>query len=70
MFIHPNIAKEILKTLIDAETGGKPLTLKEALEKWGNGSTWEDLVDSGYIQRFPEAVTVTLRGLDWYNGSE
>jgi len=70
MFLHPKIAKEILKTLIDAENNKKPLTLKEAFQRWGSGSTWEDLVDSGYIQRFPEAVTVTLRGLNWYNGSE
>jgi len=68
MFLFPNLAKGILATLISAEEQGSPLTLDEAHRRWGQRSTWEDLVDSGYVQRLPEAVTVTERGRQWYNG--
>ena len=63
--IFPEIAKEILQELKNAESQGNPITLKEALENWGNGSTWKDIVDRGYISRLPKAVTVTSSGLKW-----
>lgn len=62
----PHIARDILTTLILAEDAGKPLTLAEAQEKWKQGSTWEDLVDSDFISLMPDAVTVTERGKAWY----
>lgn len=58
----PDIAKGILRELLGAEEARKPITLAAALKKWGNGSTWEDLVDGGYVYRTPEAVTVTPIG--------
>ncbi len=67
MFLFPEIAKDILRELILAEEQKSPLTLEEANRRWGKGSTWEDLVDTGYIRRLPEAVTVTEQGRQWYN---
>lgn len=61
----PEIAKNILSTLIKEEKGGKPLTLNQALERWGNGSAWEDLVDCGYVSRTTGAVTVSDQGRKW-----
>ncbi|MFC1609026.1 hypothetical protein ACFL2R_02055 [Patescibacteria group bacterium] len=60
-----DIGKGILITLIAAEKGGNPIKLDDALNRWGSGSTWEGLVDNGYVQRYPEAVTATDRGKEW-----
>jgi hypothetical protein len=65
MFLFPEIAKTILSKLDTAQKAGKPITLAAAMAKWGNGSTWEDLVDQGFVCRLPEAVTVTQSGLKW-----
>lgn len=67
MFIHPGIAQDILRQLIEAQDAGKPITLARANENWGRGSTWEDLVDGRFIERWPDrGVLVTKRGRDWY----
>lgn len=66
MFLHPDIAKKILAELIEAEENGRPLTLDQALEKWGKGSTWEDLVDERFVLRYPDKVTVTDQGRQWF----
>ena len=59
----PVIAREILATLMRAEANGKPISLQSTLDMWGRGSTWEDLVDGGYVHRSVETgVTVTDRG--------
>ena len=63
--LFPNIAADILETLMEAEEKKKPITLAEALRRWGQASTWEDLVDGGYIYRRQEAVTVTEYGKKW-----
>lgn len=63
--LFPKSAIDCLVTLIAAQEAGSPMSLKEAIDLWGRGSTWEDLVDSGFISRMPEAVTVTERGQAW-----
>ena len=63
--LHPDLAKKILNTLLEAEEKENPLTLEEALARWGQGSTWESLVDGGHVERLPEAVTVTGTGKQW-----
>ena len=50
----PVIAREILATLMRAEANGKPISLQSTLDMWGRGSTWEDLVDGGYVHRSVE----------------
>ena len=66
MFIFPQHAKDILGELIEAENQHVKMSLAEAMEKWGKGSTWEDLVDSGYISRMPDSVTATPDGKKWH----
>jgi hypothetical protein len=66
--LFPNYARNILGKLIKAETNGSPISLQSALTEWGNGSTWEDLVDGGYVLRSREmGVTVTILGREYYN---
>ncbi|MBL7045346.1 MAG: hypothetical protein ISR98_01990 [Parcubacteria group bacterium] len=70
MFINPKIAESILKALKNAEEDSNPITLADALNRWGSGSTWEDLVDGFYIERYPKAVTLTKKGLEWLEENE
>ena len=63
--LYPYLTKRIFTTLLAAEKNKKPIPLDEARKLWGKGSTWDDLVAGGYIQRTPEAVTVTKRGKGW-----
>ena len=60
-----HVKKNILILLITAEKSGKPIALQKALAIWGDGSAWESLVDSGYIYRHRDAVTVTETGKSW-----
>jgi hypothetical protein len=64
VFAFPDFARKILERLHKAEQRGSPMSLPEARRIW-NGSTWDDLMDCGYISRLPSAVTVTERGLQW-----
>ena len=58
---------EILSTL---NAVAKPLTLKQALSKWGNDPLWHKLVSDGYIQYYPHAVTVTSIAKKWLKERE
>ena len=67
MFVFPGIAKDILQVILEAQDAGKPIALRDALKRWGNGSTWEDLVDGGYIYRREDGgVFATQLGRSWY----
>ena len=61
----PDLVKRMVRTLNTAMVNGRPLTLDRAMGYWGNGSIWQDLVDSGFIHQTPEAVTVTDSGKNW-----
>jgi hypothetical protein len=45
----------------------KPLTLKEALFRWGNDPVWHKLVADGCIQCYSHAVTVSNSADKWLN---
>ena len=64
--LFPQIAKDMLKVLIEAQDTGKPIPLANAIQRWSNGSTWEDLVDGGYIERWSDGVLVTKSGRIWF----
>ncbi len=65
MFTPSSAKRNILVALITAEESGTPVKLDSALKKWGNGSAWESVADCGYVNRYPEAVTVTASGKEW-----
>lgn len=68
MFLFPELARNILGQIITAEDKGKPIPLEVAVSWWGNCSTWEDLVDGGYVYRSRETgVTVTAIGRAYHD---
>jgi len=64
--LFPQVAREILDILIEAENEGRPITLEYADRRWGDWSTWEELINGGYIERWSnKGVLVTEGGRAW-----
>jgi|GEM_PF-3676230 hypothetical protein len=61
----PEVENSILEAILTASFRKKPIPLNEAVRRWGGGSSWEDLIDSGRISR-EDTVRVTNLGLEWY----
>ena len=69
----PQLERELLKRLIDAEVAGKPLTYAQCA-RWIQGSTWEDLWADGMItiagQGFVATATPDSKVVATENGKQ
>lgn len=70
-YIYPDVARNILKTLLDAQKAGKTLMSDDPiLARWRGGASWNRLQQDGHLRfRRDGAVYATESGQQWYERS-